>query len=166
MKDNKVRRIVTGHTKEGKAIFINDQEFETKLIPTGDAKMSLIWTTAEVPADLNDDTEGREREADTTLRGGSVIRVVDMLPGATSPFHRSASIDYGIVLHGEIELELDDGAIRNIGEGGIIIQRGTVHLWRNPSKSETCRIVFILTEAKPFKVDGKPLNDVMTFKDR
>ena len=108
MKDNKVRRIVTGHTKEGKAIFINDQEFETQLIPTGDAKMSLMWTTAEVPADLNDDTEGREREADTTLRGGSVIRVVDMLPGATSPFHRSASIDYGIVLHGEIELELDN----------------------------------------------------------
>lgn len=157
----KIRRIVTGHTQDGKAIFIDDQEFETKLIPTGDAKMSLMWTTAEVPADLNDGTEGRLREADTTLRGGSVIRVVDMLPGAQSPFHRSASIDYGIVISGKIELELDQGEKRTIEEGGIIVQRGTVHLWRNPSDSEICRIVFILTEAKPFKVNGKPLQEVM-----
>lgn len=157
----KIRRLVTGHTKEGQAIFIDDQEFETNLIPTGDARMSLMWTTAEVPADLNDETEGRLREADTTLRGGSVIRVVDMLPGAQSPFHRSASIDYGIVISGKIELELEKGEKRTIEEGGIIVQRGTVHLWRNPSDSEICRIVFILTEAKPFKVNGKPLEDIM-----
>lgn len=157
----KIRRVVTGHTKEGKAIFIDDQEFETQLIPTGDAKMSLMWTTAEVPADLNDSTEGREREADTTLRGGSVIRVVDMLPKAQSPFHRSASIDYGIVMSGEIELELEDGLKKTVGPGGIIVQRGTIHLWKNPSDTEICRIIFVLTEAKPFEIDGKPLEDAM-----
>ena len=161
MKNDKIRRVVTGHTDKGKAIFIDDADFETEIIPSGDAKMSLLWTTAEVPADLNDATEGTQREADTTLRGGSVLRVVDMLPGAQSPFHRSASIDYGIVLKGEIELELDEGETKTIGEGGIIVQRGTVHLWRNPSKTEICRIVFILTEALPFQVDGKPLEDVM-----
>jgi len=157
----KIRRVVTGHTKEGKAIFIDDQQFETHLIPSGDAEFAKIWTTAEVPADLNDPTEGRDREAATTLMGGSVIRIVDMLPGAQSPFHRSASIDYGIVMSGEIELELEDGIKKTIGPGGIIVQRGTVHLWRNPSKTQHCRIVFILIEAKPFEVDGKPLKDVM-----
>ena len=103
-----IRRIVTGHTEDGKAIFTIDEEIETIVIPTGDAAMATIWTTANIPADCNDQTDGRIRDAGTTLRGGSVIRVVDMLPGAASPMHRSASIDYGIVMSGEIELELDE----------------------------------------------------------
>jgi len=158
---NKIRRVVTGHTKEGTAIFLSDKELETKVIPTGDAAMSLMWTTAELPADLNDAIDGRERQAGVTLKGGSVIRVVDMLPGAQSPFHRSSSIDYGIVISGEIELELDDKVKKTIGPGSIIVQRGTIHLWRNPSETEVCRIVFVLTEAKPFEVNGEPMKDFM-----
>lgn len=158
---NKIRRVVTGHTKEGTAIFTADETFETKVIPTGDAAFSLIWTTESVPADLNDDTDGRYREAGTTLKGGSVIRVVDMLPGAQSPFHRSSSIDYGIVLSGEVELELDNKVVKTLGPGSIIVQRGTIHLWRNPSETEICRIVFVLIEAKPFEVVGQPLEDYM-----
>jgi len=158
---SKFRRVVTGHTQEGTAIYVSDEAFETEIVPTGDAKMSLVWTTGELPADLNDDTDGRAREAGVTLDGGSVIRVVDMLPGATSPFHRSSSIDYGIVLSGEIELELDNKVSKTMGPGSIIVQRGTIHLWRNPSETEMCRIVFVLTEATPFQVDGKPLEDFM-----
>ena len=45
--------------------------------------------------------------------------------------------------------------------GDIIVQRGTIHLWRNPSASENCRIVFVLIEAAPRIVDGKPLPDIM-----
>lgn len=156
-----IRRIVTGHAEDGKAIFTIDDEIETVVIPTGDAAMATFWTTASVPADCNDQTDGRIREAGTTLKGGSVIRVVDMLPGASSPMHRSSSIDYGIVLSGEIELELDDKVFKTVGIGGIIIQNGTIHKWRNPSPSEICRIVFVLTEAKPFEVNGEPLSDEM-----
>jgi quercetin dioxygenase-like cupin family protein len=156
-----IRRIVTGHTKEGKAIFTIDEEIETVVIPTGDAAMATIWTTANVPADCNDQTDGRIRDAGTTLKGGSVIRVVDMLPCASSPMHRSASIDYGIVMSGEIELELDDKVFKTVGIGGIIIQNGTIHKWRNPSASQICRIVFVLMEAKPFEVNGTPLPDEM-----
>lgn len=156
-----IRRIVTGHTKEGKAIFTIDEEIETVVIPTGDAAMATLWTSASVPADCNDQIDGRIRDAGTTLKGGSVIRVVDMLPGASSPMHRSASIDYGIVLSGEIELELDDKVFKTVGIGGIIIQNGTIHKWRNPSPSKICRIIFVLTEAKPFEVNGVPLNDEM-----
>jgi len=158
---NKIRRVVTGHTKDGTAVYVSDEEFETKIIPTGDAKMSLIWTEKNVPADLNDETDGRNRESGVTLNDGSVIRVVDMLPGAKSPFHRSSSIDYGIVISGKIELELDNKVIKTMGPGSIIVQRGTIHLWRNPSPTEICRIVFVLTEAKPFEVAGKPLEDFM-----
>lgn len=156
-----IRRVVTGHTKDGKAIFTADDEFETLVIPSGDAAMATIWTTATVPADCNDDTDGRFRDAGTTLKGGSVIRIVDMLPGACSPMHRTSSIDYGIVMSGNIELELEEKVLKTVGEGGIIVQRGTIHKWRNPSKTEICRIAFVLTEAKAFEVNGTALPDEM-----
>jgi hypothetical protein len=77
-----IRRIVTGHKKDGTAIFVSDDKLEPKVVSSGDAAMATIWTTETVPADLNDETDGRHRDAGTTLKGGSVIRVVDMLPGA------------------------------------------------------------------------------------
>ncbi len=157
----KIRRVVTGHTTEGTAIFASDETFETIVIPSGDAAMATIWTTATVPADCNDETDGRLRDAGTTLKGGSVIRVVDMLPNASSPLHRTNSIDYGIVISGKIELELDNQVFKTIEEGGIIVQRGTIHKWRNPSDSEICRIVFVLTEARPYEVNGVALEECM-----
>jgi quercetin dioxygenase-like cupin family protein len=158
---NSIRRVVTGHTKEGIAFFASDNKYETIVIPSGDAAMATIWTTSEVPANLNDETDGREREAGTTLKGGSVIRIVDMLPNASSPMHRSSSIDYGIIMSGTIELELDNQEIKTLTQGDIIVQRGTIHKWSNPSSTEVCRIIFILTEAKPYEVNGKPLEDFM-----
>jgi quercetin dioxygenase-like cupin family protein len=157
----KIRRIVTGHDTNGSAVFTDDALFEPIAIPSGDAAMSTIWTTLSVPADLNDDTDGAKRDAGTTLKGGSVIRIVDMLPNCSSPMHRSSSIDYGIIISGEIELELDNGIVKTIGQGGIIVQRGTIHKWRNPSPTEICRIVFVLTEAKPYVFNGEPLTDFM-----
>ncbi|WP_305951751.1 cupin domain-containing protein [Emticicia oligotrophica] len=157
----KIRRVVTGHTTEGTAIFASDETFETIVIPSGDAAMATIWTTATVPADCNDEVDGRKRDAGTTLKGGSVIRVVDMLPNASSPLHRTNSIDYGIVIFGKIELELDNQAFKVIEAGEIIVQRGTIHKWRNPSDSEICRIVFVLTEARPYEVNGVALEECM-----
>jgi len=155
-----VRRIVTGHDAQGRAVIRSDDLLPVEPIPSGDAAFSLVWTTASVPADNNDETDGRLRDAGLTLHCGSVIRIVDMLPGGQSPFHRSSSIDYGIVLSGAVELELDDGAVASAQAGDIVVQRGTVHLWRNPSASEVCRIAFVLIEAAPVVVDGVPLPDI------
>lgn len=122
-----IRRVVTGHDKNGTAVFVSDNAYETVIISSGDAAMATIWTTATVPADLNDDTDGRERDAGTTLKGGSVVRIVDMLPGASSPMHRTNSIDYGIIISGTIELELDNDVFKTLEAGDIIVQRGTIH---------------------------------------
>ncbi len=151
-----IQRVVTGHDPAGRAVFKSEDVTPTKLIPSGDASFLLIWTTETVPADNNDETDGRLRDAGLTLNQGSVIRIVDMLPGKESPMHRTNSIDYGIVLKGEIELELEDGAKRTVCEGGIIIQRGTNHLWRNVT-AEPTRIAFILIEAPAYVHDGVPL---------
>jgi quercetin dioxygenase-like cupin family protein len=151
-----IQRVVTGHDVNGRAVFKSEDVTPTKMIPSGDASFLLVWTTETVPADNNDETDGRLRDAGLTLNQGSVIRVVDMLPGKESPMHRTNSIDYGIVLEGEIELELEDGAKRTVRQGGIIIQRGTNHLWRNTTDSPT-RIAFILIEAPAYLHDGQPL---------
>ena len=83
-----------------------------------------------------------------------------MLPGGTSPMHRSNSLDYGVILSGAVELELDDGAVTLLGPGDVVVQRGTIHAWRNPSVDEPARILFVLTEALPRLVDGQPLPEV------
>jgi quercetin dioxygenase-like cupin family protein len=151
-----VQRVVTGHDADGRAIFKSQDLTPTRMIPSGDASFLLVWTTQTVPANNNDEIDGRDREAGLTLNQGSVIRIVDMLPGKQSPMHRTNSIDYGIVMAGEIELELDDGRVTTVREGGVIVQRGTNHLWRNVS-DRPCRIAFILIEAPAYLHDGQPL---------
>jgi len=161
MKSQPFRRIVTGHDSAGRAVFRSVDSLQPEPIASGDANFATIWSTAEVPVDLNDETDGRERSVGLTLEGGSVIRLVDMLPRGESPMHRTNSIDYGIVLSGAVELELDDGAVETCRAGEVIIQRGTIHLWRNPSDTEICRIVFVLTEAAgPYLHDGRPLDEL------
>jgi quercetin dioxygenase-like cupin family protein len=155
-----VRRVVTGHDKDGTSIFTDDNSFETVRIPSGDADFSLIWTAPDLPVDNSDPVDGRDRDAGLTIQQGSVIRIVDMLPGKSSPMHRTNSLDYGIVISGELELELDNGETKLLHEGDIVIQRGTIHLWRNPSLTETCRIVFVLTQAKPVEINGVELEEV------
>lgn len=154
-----VRRVVTGHDADGRAVFRDDDRFGLVTVPRGDAAMTVLWTT-DLPADNNDEVDGRDRETGLTLHGGSVIRVLDLFPGRESPMHRTSSIDYGIVLTGQVELELDDGVTTQVGPGDVVVQRGTMHLWRNRSDTETCRIAFILVEATAALVDGVPLPEV------
>jgi len=155
-----VRRIVTGHNEDGRAVFRSDTVIEPQPIPSGDAAFALLWAAPTLPVDNNDPTDGRMRDAGRTLRGGTVIRVVDMLPGCASPMHRTNSIDYGIILSGHLELELDDGATTQLEPGDVVIQRGTMHLWRNPSPDTICRIVFVLVEAHAYRHDGTALPEV------
>ena len=73
--------------------------------------------------------------------------------------HRSLSIDYGLVLAGQVDLELDSGELKHLKVGDIVVQRGTNHLWINGSSEQWARMVFILIEAKPVLIEGKELSD-------
>lgn len=151
-----VTRVVTGHDAAGKAVFVREDSEPTRLIASGDAAFLTIWGTATLPADANDARDGRDLVSGLTIPGGSVVRVVDILPGAQSPLHRTDSVDYGVVIEGEIECELDSGERRTIGPGDIVIQRGTNHLWRNRGTAP-CRMVFVLIAAAPYVHQGRPL---------
>jgi quercetin dioxygenase-like cupin family protein len=78
---------------------------------------------------------------------GTRVRIVDMPPGARSPMHRTESVDYGVVLEGEITLVLDDGSATTVGPGELIVQRGTDHAWENRSGAVT-RILFVLVAGR------------------
>ncbi|WP_262705332.1 MULTISPECIES: cupin domain-containing protein [Streptomyces] len=159
-----VRRIVTAHDAAGKAVVLTDDQVPVADFPGAsdwNAKSALIWTTGAVPADNVDDLAGSERSSGATLNGGSVLRVTELGPGFTSAMHRTLSIDYIAVLSGELELELDGGSVVRLQQGDVVIQRGTNHLWRNPSQHTPCRFLASMIEAEPISVAGQVLEQTM-----
>jgi len=154
-----LRRIVTGHDAAGRAVVTHDTLLTRAPIPTGES--TLVWTTAGLPVDNDDTADGRDRQVGLTLPGGTVLRIIDMQPGKRSPMHRTNSLDYGIVISGSIELELDGGAVTRVEAGQVVVQRGTIHAWRNPSTDTPARIAFVLIDATPATVAGEPLPAIL-----
>lgn len=81
----------------------------------------------------------------------------DWASGADIPQHRTETVDFGIVVFGTIEAVLDSGETRLLRPGDIIVQRGTRHAWRNPSKDQWVRCVFFLVGAKRISIGGEEL---------
>lgn len=153
-----IRRIVTGHDEHAKAGVVSDTQMPFRDAVGGDARFAVIWSTDRSPADNLDELDGGLRQVGLAQKGGTVVRVVDMKPGVRSPFHRTVSLDYGIVLEGEVVLELDDGEEVAVGPGDIVVQRGTIHAWTNRTES-WARMAFILVDAEPIVIDGRPLGE-------
>jgi quercetin dioxygenase-like cupin family protein len=119
-----------------------------------------IWTTNDLPVTFAEDGEDKgAREIGTTITGGSVFRVVEFGPGVAPRNHRTDSIDYAVVMSGEIDMELDDGNLTHLKAGDVVVQRGTIHNWKNTG-SVPCVIAFVLIDAKPVEVGGRVLNAV------
>ena len=154
-----IRRVVTDHDPHGKAIVVIDDLVPGKPVLSGDAAFSVMWVTANSPADNNDATDRARDPIGLVQAGGSVLRVVDIAPGVRSPLHRTQSLDYGLVLSGEIDLELDDGHITHLNAGDVVVQRGTIHAWINRGAT-TARMAFILLDAKPVIIGGAELPPV------
>ena len=159
-----VRRVVTAHDETGAAIILSDGKVSMAPFPGADAKGAVVWTTGSVPADNAGDVKGERRDAGASLKGGSVMRITEFGPGFVSPMHRTHSIDYAMVLSGELEMELDSGARVRLTPGDTVVQRGGAHLWRNPSAETPCRIVVCMIEAHPVTIGGKRLEHTPTWK--
>lgn len=94
-----------------------------------------------------------------------MMRIVDVPPGSMSPMHRTASLDYGVVLEGNVELIMDGGDRVVLKRGDTCVQRATNHAWRNTSETEWARMLYVLTEAKPVVLEsgrtmGEDLGDM------
>lgn len=181
MSGGDIRRVVTGHDTNGKAVVLSDGALPHVTRPPMQPGLAFheIWNTAATPASVTfTEAEPTDRHRDTAPpANGTIIRVVDIppegadgpgfdkeqarevfsavglgenaehaLPGRHPLMHRTESIDYGVVLEGEITLMLDDQAVA-LKPGDVVIQRGTIHAWANRSGA-TCRMLFVLTDGQ------------------
>ena len=149
-----IRRVVTGHDENGKAIVQVDEVVKNVISNRPGAESTVIWTTEGFPID-NTSGSAKEDLRQTTLANGSVFRVVSFGPGVTPRNHRTDSIDYAVVMSGEIDMVLDETTVQ-LRAGDVLVQRGTIHNWMN-NGTEPCVIAFSLIDARPVEVGGKVL---------
>jgi quercetin dioxygenase-like cupin family protein len=141
------RRVVTGHDERGVSVFASDGPVPVVRTAPDGALFCEIWGTTAMPAPV------AAAEPDPTLDAlnvppapnGTKIRINEFPPGVVSPMHRTQSVDYGIVLSGEVVLVLDDSETV-LRAGDVVVQRGTNHRWENRTGS-TSRMAFILIDA-------------------
>jgi quercetin dioxygenase-like cupin family protein len=140
------RRVVTGHDSRGASVFAADGPVPVVRTAPDGVLFYEIWSTDAMPAPIDFGA------ADPTLTAltvpptpnGTKIRINEFPPGVVSPVHRTQSVDYGIVLSGEVVLVLDDTETV-LRAGDVAVQRGTNHRWENRA-SQTARMAFILVD--------------------
>ncbi|MBK6885243.1 MAG: cupin domain-containing protein [Tetrasphaera sp.] len=150
------RRVVTGHTPDGVSVVLSDAPVPvSRELPEDGVYFHEIWNTQASPAPVRAVEPVEPTEADLTVPpppGGTKIRINEFLPGhldargLQSPVHRTQSIDYGIVLEGEITLVLDESEV-TLRAGDVVVQRGTDHAWANRS-DHLARVAFILVDGQ------------------
>jgi quercetin dioxygenase-like cupin family protein len=154
-----IRRVVTGHTKNGHAKVEIDEIATNVISNRPGASSCVVWSTKGFPVDNDGFNDPTKASFKTTVEGGSVFRIVRYEPGVSPRNHRTDSIDYAVVMSGAIEMELDDGVVAKLKAGDVLVQRGTIHNWVNRGP-EVCVVAFVLISAKPVTADGKPLTAV------
>jgi hypothetical protein len=152
---------LTGHNASGKAVIHSANPVQWDSFDDDQLSMRVAYTTT-FPADLNADADvaDHQKKVDSgklglVSSGGTVLRYVDFAPNYTCMMHRTQSVDYGIVVEGQIESVLDSGEVQLMGRGDVMVQRATMHAWRNPSKTEWARMVFVLQDCKPLYIGGE-----------
>jgi quercetin dioxygenase-like cupin family protein len=150
-----IRRVVTGHDTQGRAKVLVDEQVKNVISNRPGATSSVIWSSEGFPVNNDGDQDPTGKSIKTTVDNGTVFRVVKFDPGVSPRNHRTDSIDYAVVISGEIDMELDVGTV-HLKQGDVLVQRGTIHNWVNKGK-EPCVIAFTLVSAKPVTVGGKTL---------
>ena len=149
------RRVVTGHDASGRAVVQIDEVPKNLVSSRPGATACVVWTTEGFPVDNTAKEDAGLRKTGTTLDNGTVFRILELAPGVSPRNHRTDSIDYAVVMSGEVDMELDDANV-HLKAGDMLVQRGTIHNWVNRG-TEACVIAFVLIAAKPVTVGDKVL---------
>ena len=154
-----LRRVVTGHDDKGRAKVLIDEQVTNVFSPRPGAAYSVIWSNEGFPVSNDGSEDPSNKKIPTSIDNGTVFRVVSFGPGVSPRTHRTDSVDYAVVMSGEIDMELDDGKSVHLKAGDVLVQRGTIHNWVNRGTAP-CVIAFVLVAAKPVTAGGKVLNAV------
>jgi len=169
-----VRRVVTKIDEAGKAVVMFDERVQMSGVRPPNY-VAPIWLSDKSLPDFSMKEDAAKRMAGLMPpKGGTVFRVVDFVPEpdavarmdmntmqkvvgeAGTPkkglpprhpmMHRTRTLDYAIVISGEIDMLLDDGEV-HLKAGDVVVQQATNHAWVNRGK-EPCRIAFILMDSQ------------------
>jgi hypothetical protein len=150
-----IRRIVTGHDATGKSVVLSDgpppQHHSMRGTPVG-ADFVEIWSTPSVVPQLSsaEAKEPNERPFTIMPPSGHLLRIIDIYParegGKRTVMHRTRTLDYAIVIEGEVVLVLDDSEV-TLRQSDVVVQRGTDHAWENRS-DRRARIAFFHIDAQ------------------
>jgi uncharacterized cupin superfamily protein len=132
----KVRRVVTDHDANGKSKVAIDEACANVISRRAGHESCVAWTGAD----------------------GTIFRIVEYQPGVAPRMHRTETIDYAVVISGEIDMQLDIGVV-HLRAGDVLVQQATLHDWVNRG-SVPCRIAFVLVPTQPVARDGKVLHAV------
>jgi quercetin dioxygenase-like cupin family protein len=153
-----IRRVITGHDQNNVAkVIIDDHAGNNKSGASG-ATSTLIWSTDSTPADVAIGTDVEDLGAriigTPPPESGSRFAVITFPPGNPGRMHRTETIDYVVVMQGELDMEMDDSVVK-LKAGDVMVQRATNHAWVNRG-TEVARAAFILLDSKPLGI-GHPI---------
>jgi quercetin dioxygenase-like cupin family protein len=153
-----IRRVVTGHDARHTAKAIMDSPATNAKYANTGAVSTLIWCTDRTPANIvvgeKIEDMGARILGTAPPAHGSRFAVIDFPPGNHGRMHRTETIDYVIVISGEIDMDMDDSTIK-LKAGDVVVQRGTNHAWVNRA-SERARVAFVLIDGEPLGI-GQPV---------
>ena len=158
-----LRRVITEHDTDGKPIINKTLSQIPPYISPPGLHLCLGYSLEESPAILENDQDLKAYQdrlphnVGLSIHGGTVLRVVDFLPGVEVPMHRTATVDFGVMMEGEVQLILGSGETTVLKRGDIIVHRGTIHAWKNNSTTEPARGFFGLMDAELPTVNGTKL---------
>ena len=150
-----IRRVVTGHDDQGRAKVLIDEIVKNVMSQRRGALYSVIWSSEGFPVNNDGNADPSGKKIGTTIPNGTVFRIVSFGPGVAPRNHRTDSLDYAVVMSGEIDMDLD-GTTVHLKAGDVLVQRGTIHNWINKG-TEPCVIAFTLVSARSVSAGGKTL---------
>jgi mannose-6-phosphate isomerase-like protein (cupin superfamily) len=135
------RRVVTGHDAGGKSVVVSDgappQHHPMHGLSIG-ADFHEMWSDADAIPELTPKVGREPNERPFTIMpvSGHLLRILDVYPlkdgGKRTAMHRTRTLDYVVVIEGELVLILDDSEV-TLKPGDVVVQRGSDHAWENRS---------------------------------
>jgi quercetin dioxygenase-like cupin family protein len=131
-----VRRVITDHDEQGRSRIAIDERCGNVISRRAGHESCVAWTGGD----------------------GTIFRIVEYQPGVAPRRHRTETIDYAVVISGEIDMQLDTGMV-HLRAGDVLVQQATIHDWINRGEAP-CRIAFVLVPTQPAARGGKVLHAV------
>ncbi|KAI2464104.1 hypothetical protein F4781DRAFT_425803 [Annulohypoxylon bovei var. microspora] len=156
------RMVVTTHSEDGKSVFHSDRVLETfSPFGPGTSSFTVFDARSSVPVNNMEEPKDLQKTLPRVSPSGVIFCITNMAPNRIAPMHRTVSLDYAVVLSGEIVLTLDSGEEKTIKAGEFIVQQGVNHSWHNRT-NEVCRIAVVMVGSEKVKLaNGEELGETV-----